>query len=110
MTCREDVLPLFVVLSLLFVVLLFLIVLKEYLFQGGYKKDGKKFGMPWNVKDVASEAEDINSLKERYGSVMYYIGYVYVFLMNELFNHSIRSLVVGIVLILVASRLLLVYC
>lgn len=110
MTCHEDVLPLFVALSLVTLALLLLLILKEFLYQGGYKKGKVKKGLPWNIKNTVGEAEHLEDIKRRYGNLYYLISYGYVFLMNELFNHSVRSFIVAAISMLIATKILLVFC
>lgn len=109
MTCQEDVIPIFVIVTVFVILFLSFNALRGFTIYEQYHKNRLKEGLPWETS-IAEYSDDLARIKSRFGKMIYLVSYVYVILTIELFDRPYRALIVVSVLLLAALRLLLVIC
>lgn len=109
MICREDVVPVYVIVMI--AVCLFLLVgaLRGFTIEFHHHKNRVSNGLPWD-ESISEHMEDLSRIKERYGRYLYYISYGYVMFAIERFNHPYRLFFLVTIFLLIGLKLLLGIC
>jgi len=109
MTCQEDVVPIFVIVTVFAIFILLVNAFRGFTINEQFHKNRLAKGLPWETS-IDEYAVDLERIKSRFGKVIYFVSYGYVTLSIELFDRPYRTLIVVSVLLLVTLRLLLAIC
>lgn len=109
MTCQEDVVPVFVMVTMVVIFILLVNAFLGFTINEQNHKNRLKNGLPWNTS-ITEYAEDLERINIRYGKFMHYVSYGYVILTIELFDRPYKSLIFTSIVLLVGLRLLLAIC
>jgi hypothetical protein len=109
MTCQEDVVPVFVIVTITVIFILLVNAFLGFTVNEQQHKNRLKKGLSWNTS-ITEYTVDLDRIKKRYGNVLYYVSYGYVILTIKIFDHPYKSLIVTAIFLLVGLRLLLAIC
>jgi hypothetical protein len=109
MNCHEDILPIYVAVSLIIIFALLFNAFRGFVIYGALKENRIDKGLS-RLAEITEYESDLSKIQHRYGTFLFHLSRIYLMMCIILFNHPYKSLIYVSIPLLVLLRILQFIC